>query len=105
MSRHLDARAWFALMNYEERQRRLDRVRFAIRAELALGLAMTVMTGFCYIAAPGFFRPMFYEPPLVEKLLPVAPVVSLLEWVWMFPLSRPDPEVGERSWRYRDLER
>lgn len=90
-------------MNYEERQRRLDRARFAIQAELLIGLMVVILTGFLStIAAPGGFRGMFYEPPLIESLLPAAPVVSLLAWVWMLRLSRPQPEAGELSWRYRD---
>jgi O-antigen/teichoic acid export membrane protein len=89
-------------MNYEERQRRLDRVRFAIHAELLIGLVVTLLTGFLFIAAPGYMRPMFDEPSLVERLNAVAPVVSLLAWVWMLRLSRPQPEAGERRWRYRD---
>jgi O-antigen/teichoic acid export membrane protein len=89
-------------MNYEERQRRLDRAHVAIRAELAIGLGVTLLTGFLLIAAPGFSRPMFHEPRLIERLQAAAPLVSLLAWVWMIRLSRPDPEAGERSWRYRD---
>jgi hypothetical protein len=88
-------------MNYEERQRRLDRVRLAIWAELLIGLVVTLLTGFLFIAAPGYMRPMFYEPSLVERLHAVAPVVSLLAWLWMLRLSRPQPEAGETSWRYR----
>jgi hypothetical protein len=88
-------------MNPEERQRRLDRVRMAIQAELLIGLEVTLLTGFLLIASPGGFRPMFYEPPLIEGLQAAAPVVSLLAWVWMLRLSRRDPEAGKRSWRYR----
>jgi hypothetical protein len=87
-------------MNYEERQRRLDRARFAIQAELLIGLMVVILTA---LAAPGQF-PMFYVPPLIQVLVLAAPVVSLLAWVWMFRLSRRDPEASERSWRYRDLE-
>lgn len=88
-------------MNYEERQRRMDRARFAIRAELLIGLGVTLLTGFLLIPAPGFFRPMFYEPRLIERLQAAAPVVSLFAWLWMLRLSRPRPEAGETSWRYR----
>jgi hypothetical protein len=85
-------------MAYEERQRRLDRARFAIQAELLIGLIVVILTA---LAAPGQF-PMFYVPPLIQLLVLAAPVVSLLAWVWMLRLSRPDPEAGERSWRYRE---
>jgi len=91
-------------MNDEERQRRLDRARFATQAELLIGLEVTLLTGFLYVAAPGGFSPMFYKPPWIEWLVPAAPVVSLLAWLWMVWLSRPQPEAGERSWRYPDLE-
>jgi hypothetical protein len=91
-------------MNYEERQRRLDRARFATQAELLIGLEVTLLTGFLYVAAPRGFSPMFYEPPWMEWLVPAAPVVSLLAWVWMLRLSRPQPEADKRSWRYPDLE-
>jgi hypothetical protein len=91
-------------MNYEARQRRLDRARFAIWAELLIGLMVVVLTGYLSIsAASEGFPLLFYEgPPLIESLLVAAPVVSFLGWVWMVRLSRPQPEAGDRSWRYRD---
>lgn len=91
-------------MNVEERQRRLDRARFAIQAELLIGLMAVILTGyFSIMASPWGFDPMFYVPALIQLLLLAVPVVvSLLAWVWMLRLSRPQPETGERSWRYRD---
>lgn len=87
-------------MNYEERQRRLDRVRLAIWAELLIGLLVTLLTGFLFIAAPGFMG--FYEPSFVERLLPAAaPLLSLMAWLWMVRLSRPRFEADETTWRYR----
>jgi hypothetical protein len=93
-------------MNYEERQRRLDRARFAIQAELLIGLMVVILTGhFSIMAWPWGSNPIPpYEPPLIHLLVLAAPVVSLLAWVWMLRLSRPRPEAGETSWRYRDLE-
>lgn len=88
-------------MNYEERQRRLDRARFAIQAELLIGLMAVILSGFLFFARGGF-DPMFSLPPLFQALLLATPVVSLLAWVWMVRLSRPQPESGERSWRYHD---
>jgi len=85
-------------MKYEERQRRLDRARQAIQAELLIGLMVVILTGYF----SGGTYPMFYVPPLINLLLLAAPVVALLTWVWMLRLSRPRPEAGERSWRYRD---
>lgn len=85
-------------MNYEARQRRLDRARQAIQAELLIGLMVVILTG---SSIAGSF-PMFYVHPLVNLLLLAAPVASLHAWVWMLRLSRPRPEAGERSWRYRD---
>lgn len=90
-------------MKYEERQRRLDRARFAIQAELLIGLMVVILTGFFSImASPWGSDPMFFVPPLFQLLVLAAPVVSLLAWVWMLRLSRPQPEAGERRWRYRD---
>jgi hypothetical protein len=63
-------------MNYEERQRRLDDARFAIRAELLIGLMVVILTGYLSIIA----GPMFYVPPLIQLLLLAVPVVSLLAW-------------------------
>ena len=85
-------------MSHEERQRRLDRARQAIQAELLIGLMVVILTG--YFSGGAF--PMFYVPPVINLLLLAAPVVALLAWVWMLRLSRPRPEAGERSWRYRD---
>ena len=85
-------------MKNEDRQRRLDRARIAIWAELQIGLMVVILTGYLSIIA----GPMFYVPPLIQFLLLAVPVVSLLAWVWMLRLSRPQPESGERSWRYRD---
>ena len=90
-------------MKYEERQRRLDRARFAIQAELLIGLMVVILTGFFSImASPWGSDPMFFVPPLFQLLVLAAPVVSLLAWVWMLRLSRPRPEAGKRRWRYRD---
>jgi hypothetical protein len=90
-------------MNFEERQRRLDRARLAIQAERLIGLMVVILTGyFSVMASPWGSDPMFHAPPLIQLLVLAGPVVSLLAWVWMLRLSRPQPEAGERSWRYRD---
>ena len=86
-------------MDREERQRRLDRVRLAIWAELLLGLVVSLLSVFVIAARTGFDW-MFL--PSIGRLIPMAPVVSLLAWVWMLRLSRRYPEAGEPSWRYRD---
>ena len=87
-------------MNYEDRQRRLDRARFAIHVELLVGLMVVILTGPPTLAAPR--ETASYLPPVFQLLLMATPVVSLLAWVWMLRLSRPQPESGERTWRYRD---
>ncbi len=90
-------------MNFEERQRRLDRARFATQTEILVGLMAVILTGyFSLMASPWGSDPMFSVPPMFQLLLLAVPVVSLLGWVWMLRLSRPQPEAGERSWRYRD---
>ena len=89
----------------ERRGRRLRRAHHLIRAELALAVAVPVVAGFLFIAAPAGPSPMFSgEPPLIETLVPWAGMgLFILGFAWMIRLSRPDPEAGERSWRYRDF--
>jgi hypothetical protein len=90
-------------MNYEERQRRLDRARFAIHAELLVGLTVVILTGYASImVSPWESDPMLFVPPWIQVLILVAPVVSLLAWVRMLRLSGLRPEAGETSWRYRE---
>jgi hypothetical protein len=88
-------------MDYEVRQRRLDRAYDAMLTELFVGFVVTLVTWFLWIASPGYIGPMFYERSLLEGV-PVAQVLCTLAWIWMFRLSRPQLEGGERSWRYRD---
>jgi hypothetical protein len=89
----------------ERRQWRLDRARVLIRTELALAIAVPVVAAFLWVAAPGpIGGGMFYVAPPIVTLLPLAGVVGFIVGiVWMVRLSRPDPEAGERSWRYRDF--
>lgn len=90
-------------MDYEARQRRLDRARFAIQAELLMGLMAVILTGyFSIMVSPWGSDPMLRVPALIQLLVLTAPVVSLLAWVRMLRLSRAQPEAGEPSWRYRD---
>jgi hypothetical protein len=91
-------------MSYAERQRRLDRARIAIWAELLLGLMVVILTiSVSFDAWPWGSDPMSgHVPAFLQLFVLVAPVVSLVAWLWMLRLSRPRPEAGERSWRYRD---
>ena len=88
----------------ERRQRRLDRARFWIRAQLLfVAVVIPLVAGFMFVAAPGCMCGMF-EPPLIERALPwVGVVMYVLGLAWMFRLSRPRVEAGERDWRYRDV--
>lgn len=88
----------------ERRQRRLRRAHDVIRAELAIAFAVPLFAVFLYLAMPGGPGPMFPgEPPPIETFVPWTGVgLFLVGLVWMIRLSRPDPEGGERSWRYRD---
>jgi uncharacterized membrane protein YqjE len=88
-------------VDYESRQRRLDRAYDAMLTELFVGFLVTLLTWFLWVASPGYMGPMFYEPSLFETL-PVVQVLCTIGWIWMLRLSRPRPEQGERSWRYRD---
>lgn len=89
----------------ERRQRRLDRARRLIRAELAIAFASPLILGFLYIAAPQYSHGMFErEPPLIESLVPWVGVAGIIIGiVWTIRLSRTNPEAGESSWRYRDF--
>ena len=87
------------------RNRRLRRARQLIRLELALAIAAPLVGVFLYIAAPNFQGRGLHEPWLIETLLPWAAVgMFVVGFVWMVRLSRPDPEAGERTWRYRIYE-
>ena len=88
----------------EHRRWRLQSARFLIRAELAIALATPLIIAFLYVAAPGTIEPMFWKPPLLVALAPWAGGIGLVVGIaWMVRLSRPDPEPGERTWRYRDF--
>ena len=87
----------------ERRQRRLDRARTLIHAELVVAVAVPLLVAFLYLAAPGDIGPMFSEPPWFTRLLPWAGIAGVIVGlVWMVRLSRADPEAGDRTWRYRD---
>ncbi len=89
----------------ERRRRRLRRAHHLIRAELALAVVVPILAGFLFVAAPAFWGGRstgMYA--IVETLLAIAAVVGVLVgFAWMIRLSRPDPEAGERSWRFRDF--
>jgi len=90
----------------KDRRRRLRRAHVLIRAELAIAFAVPMFAGLLYVAMPQGPSPMFLgERPLVETFVPWAGVgLYMVGLVWMIRLSRPDPEAGERSWRYRDYD-
>ena len=89
----------------QHRRRRLRRAHVLIRAELAIALALPAFAGFWYVARPGFMGDGLHEPPLIDTLIPWVGVgLFIVGLVWMIRLSRPDPEAGERSWRYRDFD-
>ncbi|HUP55312.1 MAG TPA: hypothetical protein VM408_07380 [Methylomirabilota bacterium] len=88
----------------QRRQQRLDRARVLVHTELALAFAVPLIAAFLFVAAPGTMCCMYLEPPLVEVALPWAAAAGVpVGILWMIRLSRPDPEPGERSWRYRDF--
>lgn len=91
---------------HERRTRRLRRLRALIRIELTLAFAVPFLAAFLFVAMPGGPSPMVLgERPLVETLVPWAGVgLYMVGLVWMIRLSRPDPEAGERSWRYREYD-
>jgi hypothetical protein len=82
----------------------MDWARSAIRAELMIGVLVSVMTWYAFVASPGYMCCMGYEPSLVERLTPwVSVLVPIVGLVWMVRLSRPRVEVDEPTWRYRDI--
>ena len=86
----------------EQRQRRLDRARFLIRAELVIAFAAPVFAGFLLTAPGTMGGGMFYVGPSLVPLVPWAGAIGVIVGtVWMLRLSRPDPEAGQRTWRYR----
>jgi hypothetical protein len=90
-------------MDYEERQRRLDRARSWIHAELALGFLAPVVVAFLLFAAPGTTGGPMFEPLWVTLLPWIGGAGVLVGLAWLVWLSRPNPERGEVVWRYRDF--
>jgi hypothetical protein len=86
----------------EHRRRRLRRARTLIRFELGLALTAPPLALFYWVAAPNMMGGGMHEPPLIETLAPWVGVGTyVIGLAWMLRLSRPDPEPGEHSWRYR----
>jgi hypothetical protein len=90
-------------MNIEERQRRLDRVGHAIRVELAIGFLAPVVLAFMFVTAPGTLGGGWFRPWWVVFLPWIGTAGVVFGLAWMVRLSRPNPEGGERDWRYRDF--
>ncbi len=82
-----------------------------IRLELVVAFVAPVVTGIYWISAPGTMGGGMslgggssFGWSLIEMLIPsVGGIGVIVGIVWMLRLSRPDPEPGERSWRYRDF--
>jgi hypothetical protein len=86
------------------RERRLDLARLAVHVELEIGFMAPVIAAFVFIAHPGFSGGGIYATPPSVQLTPWIGVVgTVVGLVWLVRLSRPDPEPGERDWRYRDF--
>ena len=91
------------MSDLEHRRRRLRRAHILIRVELAIAVAAPLVAAFLYVAAPGFTGGT-REPWLIERLLPWAAVAGVIVGLaWMIRLARPEPEGGERTWRFHDL--
>jgi hypothetical protein len=90
-------------VNDLDRQRRLDRVGHAIRIELAVGFLAPVVLAFVYIVAPETMDGGWFHPLWVTLLPWIGAAGVVFGLAWMVRLSRPNPEGGDRDWRYRDL--
>ena len=88
------------------RRRRLRRAHHLVRSELAIAVAVSSFAAFLLVAMPTASGPMRSgESPFIESLVPwVGFGLFIVGLVWMIRLSRPDPDPGERSWRYRDFD-
>jgi hypothetical protein len=87
-----------------ERQRRLERARTLGRFELFVAFAAMPLALFLLLAAPGRTAPMFWQPTLMETLMPwVGAALYVFGVAWMIWIYRTDPDAGDRSWRYHDL--
>jgi hypothetical protein len=84
----------------------MRRARFLIRAELWIAFAAALLVGLWFLAFPVSLvpEPVFWGPPRVlESLLTWAGYLGVIVGlVATVRLSRPEPEAGERTWRYRD---
>ena len=81
----------------------MARVRAFIGAELTIAFMVPLIAGFLFVAAPDWSGG-FWDPPMLAQLLPWAGVgLMIVGRVWMVRVPRIDPEVGERTWRYRDF--
>ena len=89
-------------MSEEQREERLARARFWIRAEFGIAIFAVLTAGFLWVAQPGCLCAMYSEPPLMERLVPWIGVGGIVVgFVWMAWLARLNPERGDRTWRYR----
>lgn len=77
----------------------------AIYGELLIGFLASFGAWYLFVAtATGFGYGLYAEPSLLERVMAwVGPIASVVGLAWMFKLARPDPEPGERTWRFRDF--
>jgi hypothetical protein len=83
----------------------MDRAHIAIYGELLIGFVTSFGAWYLFVfSLSGFGYGMYSEPSLFERVMPwVGPFASIAGLAWMFKLARPDPERGERTWRFRDF--
>ena len=106
----LDRWAYGAGMEYEERQRRLDRAWIAIRFELFIGFMAPAVVAFVIISLPNVVWGMHGGNPqpqwlnLLKVGLPLIGVAGVVFGLaWLVRLSRPNPERDQGNWRYRNF--
>ncbi len=74
------------------------------RVELAIAVGATLIPGLLFFGAPGYSGGMFYEPGLLEQLLPWVGVGGVvIGLIWIIRIFRGNLEGVERTWRYHDF--
>ena len=93
------------LSTYDVLMTRLPTWRWLVtRLELTLAVGCNALAALSFIAAPNYMQPMYEGGGLADWEVGVkvtAVLVMLVATLWMFRISRRNPEAGPSYWRYR----